>query len=349
MASRVVATAPGRVNLIGEHTDYNEGFVLPMVLPLETTVVIQRSEGEEVDVESRERGRASFRLGEERPTGDWIDYVSGATALLRSRGAPLGPVRIQIRSAVPLGSGLSSSASLLVALLRGFRSLFDMAIDDVGIAQLARAIENEFVGARVGIMDPLVVSVGAAATALFVDTRSLAYEHVLLPPGIRFVVLDSGVAHRLSGGGYNRRRDECEEAARLLGVASLRDVDADALLEDLPETLRRRVRHVVTENARVLAAREALLRDEPERLGALFSKSHASLRDDFEVSVPAVDRLVEIAEDSLHVLGARITGGGFGGAVVAAVRPGSEPSAVAIAERYERETGRRADVLFPRI
>ena len=347
MADRVVASAPGRVNLIGEHTDYNDGFVLPMTLPLETSVVIERGHGDVVEVESRERGQARFRLGEEEPTGEWIDYVAGATALLRARGLALGSMRIAIRSELPLGSGLSSSASLLVALLRGLRASFELSIDDVPIARLARAIENDFVGARVGIMDPLVVSVGTSGTALFVDTRSLAFEHVPLPRRVSFVVIDSGVAHRISAGGYNRRREECEEAARLLAVASLRDADPDAL-ERLPDVLRRRVRHVVAENARVLEAREALLRDDAERLGELFHQSHASLRDDFEVSIPEVDRLVVIAEEEPDVFGARITGGGFGGAIVAAVRPGSESTATTIAARYARETGQRADVLLPR-
>ena len=348
MDEPVVASAPGRVNLIGEHTDYNDGFVLPMTLPLYTRVAVERGDGDVVEIESHERGKASFRLGDERPLGGWIDYVAGATALLRARGTPLGAMRISVRSELPLGSGLSSSASLLVALLRAFRASFDLPLEGVPIAKLARAIENDFVGARVGIMDPLVVSVGAPGMALFVDTRSLEYEDIPLPAAVSFVVIDSGIAHRISGGGYNQRREECEEAARYLRVPSLRDVDPGMNLEQLPDVLRRRVRHVVSENARVREAREALLRGDPARLGVLFHQSHVSLRDDFEVSVPEVDRLVAIAEEEPDVFGARITGGGFGGSVVAAVRPGRESAATTIATRYERETGKRGEVLLPR-
>jgi galactokinase len=165
---------------------------------------------------------------------------------------------------------------------------------------------------------------------------------------VSFVVIDSGIAHRISGGGYNQRREQCEQAARTLGVSSLRDVDPGTDLESLPDVLRRRVRHVVSENARVREAREALLHGDAARLGVLFHESHVSLRDDYEVSVPEIDRLVAIAEEEPDVFGARITGGGFGGSVVAAVRPGRESAATAIATRYERETGQRGEVLLPR-
>jgi galactokinase len=335
------------VNLIGEHTDYNDGFVLPMGLPLRTTVSIERRSGSEVEVESAARGHATFRLGDERPSGEWIDYLAGTTLLLREQGNALAGMRVRIATEVPLGSGLSSSASLLVAFLRALRSAFHLSLDDLSVARLAQAVENRFVGARVGIMDPMAASLAAPGAALFIDTRSLAHERIALPDSIAIVVIDSGVAHRLSGGGYNQRRAECEEAARLLGVASLRDVPDDASLEGLPDVLRRRVRHVLTENARVLEAREAILAADAGRLGHLFALSHASLRDDYEVSVPEVDRLVELATAAPGIRGARITGGGFGGAIVAVAEPGHEGTVHEIAAQYERETQRHADVLLP--
>jgi galactokinase len=347
MAERVEESAPGRVNLIGEHTDYNEGFVLPMGLPLRTTVAIERRNSGDVEIESDARGHASYRLGEEQRTGEWVDYVAGTTWLLRERGTTLGPMRVRVTTEVPLGSGLSSSASLLVAFLRALRRAFELSLDDLTIARLAQEVENRFVGARVGIMDPMAVSLAAPGSALFIDTRSLTFERIAIPDTMAFVVIDSGVAHRLSGGGYNQRRAECEEAARLLGVASLRDVAADASLDAVPEVLRRRVRHVVSENARVLEAREAIQQADAPRLGQLFSLSHASLRDDYEVSVPEVDRLVELAEAEPEIHGARITGGGFGGAIVAVSRPESGDVGARIAARYERETQRHADVLLP--
>ncbi len=347
MVDRVEESAPGRVNLIGEHTDYNDGFVLPMGLPLRTTVQIERRDSGPVEVESDARGRGSFPLGKERPMGEWLDYLAGTTWLLRQRGATLGPMLVRVVTDVPLGSGLSSSASLLVAFLRALRRAFDLSLDDLEIAKLAQTVENEFVGARVGIMDPMAASLAAPGSALFIDTRTLSFERIEIPDAIAFVVIDSGVAHRLSGGAYNQRRAECEQAASLLGVASLRDVAIDASLEALPDVLRRRVRHVTTENARVLEAREALLQADPVRLGRLFSLSHASLRDDYEVSVPEVDWLVALASAEPEVFGARITGGGFGGAIVAVVRPESEDVGPRIAAHYERETHRRAAVLLP--
>ena len=349
MPEWIEESAPGRVNLIGEHTDYNEGFVLPMGLPLRTTVAIERRDAGEVEIESAARGHASYRLGDEKPSGEWVDYLAGTTWILRERGETLGPMRVRVTTEVPLGSGLSSSASLLVAFLRALRRAFDLTLDDLSIAQLAQGVENRFVGARVGIMDPMAVSLSAPGTALFIDTRTLASERIAIPDSMSFVVIDSGVTHRLGegGGGYNQRRTECEEAARLLGVSSLRDVAADATLDALPDVLRRRVRHVLTENERVLEARAAIERADAERLGELFSLSHASLRDDYEVSVPEVDRLVELAEDEPEIAGARITGGGFGGAIVAVARSRSRDVGAQIAARYEEETQRHADVLLP--
>jgi galactokinase len=242
---------------------------------------------------------------------------------------------------------LSSSAALDVALLRALREAFALDLDDVELARVARAAETDFVGAPVGIMDPMASSLADERSALFLDTRSLVFERVPLPSSVAIAVIDSGVAHDHATGGYAQRRAECEEATRRLG-RSLRDVESVDELAGLPEPLLRRARHVVTENARVLAAVDALRAGDVERLGPLLDASHASLRDDFEVSVPDVDRLVDLARADPDVLGARMTGGGFGGAIVALARAGAAESAAArVAAAYATPSGPRGRVLVP--
>ncbi|UJR84736.1 galactokinase [Sandaracinus amylolyticus] len=318
----VVASAPGRVNLIGEHTDYNDGFVLPTVIPQRTFVAIARRDDTRVRARSETLGAEDgYELGREARTGRWIDYVQGVTRALVRRGHVVRGFDAVITSEVPVGSGLSSSAALEVATMRALRDAFGLALDDLEIARLAQRGENELVGAPVGILDPLACSLGEDGVALFVDTRTLACERIAIPDTIELVVVDSGVAHDHAQGGYRERRAQCEEAARALGVRALRDVGEDDLAS-LRAPLDRRARHVVTENARVLRAVDALRRGDVHALGALFDASHASMRDDYEVSVPEVDRLVARAKAHPAVLGARLTGGGFGGAIVALARAG---------------------------
>ncbi|MDR5697300.1 MAG: galactokinase [Armatimonadota bacterium] len=314
-----VACAPARVNLLGEHTDYNEGFVLPVPLPLATCVEAGVAEGL-VEAYSVAFGERRARGVDAGPQGDWLDYPAGCVWALRREGFDVPGVRLRIDSTVPLGVGLSSSAALEVAVMRAVRQLYGLALDDLHLAQLAQRAEVEFVGVRCGIMDQMVASVGQAGTALLLDTRDLRYEHLPLLPGHRMVVIDSGVRRHLAEGKYNRRRVECERAARLLGVCALRDLTPDDLLraETLPDPLPRRVRHVVCENARVWAGAQALRQADAITFGRLMSESHRSLRDDFEVSTPELDRLVEAALRA-RALGARLTGAGFGGAVVAVV------------------------------
>lgn len=348
----VRADAPGRVNLIGEHTDYHDGFVMPCAVPQRTEAVLLVRDDRRVRAWSAQIDPSpiEFLIGEERQRGDWSDYVQGLTWVLGQMGLGFSGFDVRLRSTVPLGSGLSSSAALEIAVLRAMRTAFDLPLSDVELARAAQRAEVEFVGAPVGIMDQMACSLAGVREALFLDTRSLQYERIPLPASLELVVIDSGVAHQHAGGDYVTRRRESEEAARLLGVTRLRDAgtEAPAALAGLPPLLARRARHVITENARVLAARTALLDADHIRLGALFSASHASLRDDYEVSIPPVDRLVEIAEGHQGVFGARMTGGGFGGAVVLAVAAGGAGDIAAhVSASYARETGRRPAVLIP--
>jgi galactokinase len=250
-----------------------------------------------------------------------------------------------------MGAGLSSSAALEVALLRALREAFALELDDVTLAQIGRAAEVDFVGAPVGIMDQLVVSLaGGESSALFIDTRSLRTRSCALPPELELIVIDSGVTHAHGHGEYRTRRQQCSDAAEALGLSSLRDFGPAqrARLVELPDVLQRRVRHVVSENERVLATVEALESADHHLLGQMFARSHASLRDDFEASTPEIDRLVALGMASEAVIGARMTGGGFGGSVVMLARSGlGSRAAASIVEAYERGAGRRAQVLLP--
>lgn len=361
------ASAHGRVNLLGEHTDYNGGFVLPTLIPQRTAVALRpAAQGQRVRVFSAQLsppgGAASYELGQEARGGTFLDYVQGVTAALRDTDACAGRLRgfdLSITSTVPPGSGLSSSAALEIALLRALRQAFALPLSDLDLALLGQRAENELVGARVGIMDQLVCSLGERGAALFVDTRSLATQRVPLPSAVELLVIHSGVSHRLAPGGadpagrdYNTRRGECEQAAAALCVPQLRDAadlpDAAARVAALPSPLRERARHVIAENARVLAAVTALEAGDMATLGRLMDASHRSLRDDYDVSTPEVDALVAVAQADPAVLGARITGGGFGGSIVALCRPGAAAAAGArISDAYARDTSQTPRVLVP--
>ncbi len=350
-ATCVTGDAPGRVNLIGEHTDYNEGFVLPVATPQRTTVMLTRARGARALVHSlavqTDDATRTFLVGEERRTGSWIDYVQGVTVELRRRGHAIGGFEARIASALPLGAGLASSAALEIACVRALAAAYDLAIDPLEAARIGHGAETGFVGAPVGLMDQMAASFATTDTALFLDTRSLRFERVPLPPSVQLLVIDSGIPHAHARGEYRVRRAECEEAARRLGVSSLRDVDSDALARSaMPDPLARRARHVVGENARVVAARDALRFADAAGLGALMDASHQSLRDDFEASVPDIDRLAARLRAEPDVFGARLTGGGFGGAVVALVRAGRGATAgKRVAAAYAAETGRTPAVL----
>jgi len=356
----LAAEAPGRVNLIGEHTDYNGGYVLPLAIPQRTRAELARSDSNDGDTAGR-RVRAwsaqkphdtpaEYLLGEERPGRGWLDYVQGVTQALAGEGLTLGGFDLRIESSVPAGGGLSSSSALEVALLRALRGAFALDLDDVRLALVGKKAENGFVGAPVGIMDQMAASLAGTGEALFLDTRSLRYERVPLPAAAELAVVDSCIPHSHAAGEYRVRRAECERAAALLGVAQLRDAGPADLprIAELPPPLDRRARHVVTEDERVLAAVAAMRAGDLPRLGGILDAGHRSLRDDFEVSTPEVDLLVSLARAQPGVFGARMTGGGFGGAIVILAERGRAAEAAERAARaYHEKTGRAGRVLVP--
>ena len=312
-----VARAPGRVNLLGEHTDYQGGFVLPAAIPQQATVAIGRSGGSAHRLHSANLGRTlTVPLGQKG--ADFAPYLSGSIALSGVQGA----LDVWVSSEVPSG-GLSSSAALELATLRALRTLYTLPLDDVQLALLGQRVEHEYVGVMSGIMDQMASSLADTTHMLFLDTRSLERRKLPLPATpehgtAQILVIDSGVPRRLAESGYNERRAQVEEASRLLGVPELRDVTELAQLDVLPDLLHRRARHVVSENARVLEALSA----DAAHFGRLMNASHASLRDDYQVSHPRVDELVALLQLQPGVYGARMTGAGFGGALVALTRAG---------------------------
>jgi galactokinase len=351
-APEVMAAAHGRVNLIGEHTDYQQGFVLPMPIPQRTTVTVRRRSDYLVRASSTamQPGVVEYELGDEARGSGWLDYVQGVTYVLARTGrCSLNGFDLSIESGVPPGAGVSSSAALAVALLRALRSMCRLALGDLEIAQLAQKVETDFIGAPVGIMDQMSCSLGHPDEALFIDTRSLHYERMKWPAQAGVIVINSGIAHVHAGGEYAVRRRESFSAAALLGVRYLRDARVELLDRvPLPAPLDRRARHIITENERVLAAVEALRDRDPERLGELFNASHRSMKDDYETSTPEIDALVEIAQADPDIYGARLTGGGFGGSVVMVAHAGrARAAAERIVAAYTRTVGVPGSILVP--
>ena len=321
----IMARAPGRVNLIGEHVDYGDGFVLPMAIDAGTLVLAARG-GDGVEVVAVDYGDERDRVPLDRPMErradpGWANHVRGVVAALQARGVAVPPCRLAIGGDVPRGSGLSSSASLGVATAGALARLAAAELDRTALALVAQASEVEFVGTNCGIMDQLVVARAEAGGALLIDCRSLATEAIVLPGDWAVLVVESGVERRLADGAYNNRRCEVEAAAAHYGVPALRDLTEERLMAErggLDDTLFRRARHQVTENARTLAAAAAMRAGDIAAVGRLMAASHASLRDDFAVSLPAIDGLVLLLQGAIGAAGgARMTGGGFGGSVVA--------------------------------
>ena len=294
--------------------------------------------------------RVTFELGGEKPQHSWVDYVQGVTWAIQESSRKVAGFDLVVTSSVPIGKGLSSSASLEVAVARALKDAFHLELTDLEIAILCHRAETVFVGAPVGLMDQMVCSLGDRQHALFLDTATLAVEKIPLSRRAEIAVIDSGLSHAHASGEYRIRRCECDDASTRMKVRWLRDLSVDDLsrLSGLPPPLDRRARHVVTENARVLAAADALRRGDPVTLGALFLESHASMRDDFEISTPEIDRLVEIAAGDANVFGARMTGGGFGGAVIILCAEGFVRSVTdrTVAE-YRVATTCRATTLVP--
>ena len=314
------ADAPGRVNLLGEHTDYNDGFVLPVAIDQRTQVRMQYNGSNRFRLYSGQLSqRAEFSLNT-APAEHFACYVYGCLSLVSKMVDDLPGLDIEVQSDVPIGVGLSSSAALEVATLRCLRKLLGLQLDDVALAQLAQRAEIEYAQVRCGIMDQMASSLASVNSALLIDTLTLERRHVPLPSDCVVVVLDSGVARTLASSGYNERRAQCEAAAALLGLKSLRDVQDAAQLGKLPNLLHQRARHVLTENARVVAAAGPSI--SAAEFGRLMNASHASLRDDYQVSTPELDQLVALLQSHASVHGARLTGAGFGGACVALCRSG---------------------------
>ena len=343
--------APGRINLIGEHTDYNDGFVMPAAIGLSTQVAIAPRTDRKLVLRSEEvSGEFEFDVDHlpERRVGAWCDYVLGVALGLQRRGCEIKGANLLVRGEVPIGAGLSSSAALEVASALALLSLSGAALAMPEVAKLCREAENSFVGARVGIMDQFVSCMGKAGHAVLLDCRSLEFKLVPIPREIRLVICNTMVKHDLAVGSYNARREECEEAVRILArrspeIRALRDASVDLLAkygEDLPAVIRKRCSHVVHENQRVLDAVQALAAADLTRLGELMRESHRSLRDLYEVSCRELDLMVEAAEGLPGYCGGRMTGGGFGGCTINLMRAdNAQEFAAQISERYRRAAG----------
>ena len=341
-----MARAPGRVNLIGDHTDYNDGFVLPMAIDRAVWIALRPRNDRLVVLHSLDFDEtARFELGDaQRDGGGWIEYVRGIAWSLEADGHrhPRGWEGV-VGGDVPVGAGLSSSAALELAMARAFAGVSDLPWHPAAMALVAQRAENSWVGVNCGIMDQLISAAGRAGHALLIDCRSLETHPVPIPDSVAVVILDTATRRGLVDSAYNERRAQCEAAARLFGVPALRDVtvqEFDARALELDATMRRRARHVVTENARVLAAAAALAGGDVRSVGRLMDESHVSLRDDFEVSRPELDTMVELARAHAGCHGARMTGAGFGGCAVALVDAGVAPAfAQETAHRYAAATG----------
>ena len=351
-----VFRAPGRVNLIGEHTDYNEGFVMPGATAFEHRVAVACNGSQVLTVHSlQEQKSFSFSLddADPKPRHDWTDYVRGVQIQLTRSGYRFPGADFLIDGHVPMGAGLSSSAALEVASALALLHTCGRTMDAADLAKLCQRAENEFVGARCGIMDQFSSINGRSGHAIMLDCRSLQASYVPLPANVALVICNTMVRHSIAAGEYNQRRAECERCVEYFrsqreGIASLRDVTEHDLQQygsSLPDTLLRRARHVVTENARVVAAARAFESHDLNSVGKLMYQSHASLRDDYEVSCPELNVMVDLASAIPGTYGSRMTGGGFGGCTVTLVeRTAVDQFTAQVKSGYERATGIRPDI-----
>ncbi|MBP2858850.1 galactokinase [Dickeya oryzae] len=341
--------APGRVNLIGEHTDYNDGFVLPCAINYSTTISAAPRNDRQIRVIAvdYDNQQDSFSLDapiDHHPQWQWANYVRGVIKHLKTRSDAFGGADLVISGNVPQGAGLSSSASLEVAVGKAIQALYQLPLDNVALALNGQEAENQFVGCNCGIMDQMISAQGQRNHALLIDCRSLETRAVSMPDNVAVMIINSNVKRGLVDSEYNTRRQQCEAAARYFQVKALRDVseaDFAAKAAGLDTVVARRARHIITENARTLAAADALTRGDLRQMGELMAASHASMRDDFEITVPPIDTLVEIVKAVIgDEGGVRMTGGGFGGCIVALI-PQQQVTAVqnAVMREYPAKTG----------
>lgn len=348
-----VVHAPGRVNLIGEHTDYNEGFVFPAAINFGTWIAAGKRSGNSIVVTALDYDNQvnEFPLNDIQfdESQGWANYIRGVVKVLQADFPQIGGTELVVTGNVPQGAGLSSSASFEIAILKAFATLYALPLDGIKASLLGQKAENEFVGCSCGIMDQLVSAMGHAGHAMLLDCQSLSIEHAPLPDTHRIVIINSNVKRGLVDSEYNLRRQQCEQGATVMGVTSLRGASLDLLEEKkaaMPDVVYRRCLHVLTENLRTLAAKNALSRADIPAVSRAMADSHVSMRDNFEITVKPIDYLVEIIGEVLgETGGVRMTGGGFGGCVVALV-PSDKVDSVKITvnEKYQSATGYIADI-----
>ncbi len=346
--------APGRVNLIGEHTDYNDGFVLPCAIDYQTVVAASKRSDSRVRVVSSDYQNAvdEFDLNQSIEFVKdkmWANYIRGVVKCLLDKGYALGGMDLAVSGNVPQGAGLSSSAALEVVIGQTFKELYALDISQSDIALNGQKAENEFVGCNCGIMDQLISAKGVENHALLIDCRSLETQTVPMPENIAVVIINSNKKRGLVDSEYNTRRAQCEEAASIFGVKALRDVsleEFEARQDELSAVVAKRARHVITENARTVEAAQALTNGDMLRLGQLMAQSHTSMREDFEITVHEVDTLVEIVKGVIGDRGGvRMTGGGFGGCIVSLMPPELvDAVTTAVSQQYQAATGLKETV-----
>jgi len=341
-----IVRAPGRVNLIGEHTDYNEGFVLPMAINRAIYLAFRPREDRYVFVESIDFGDyVEFSLDEmvRGRHSQWAEYVKGMAWALEESGYALSGWEGVVAGDVPIGAGLSSSAAIEMATARAFSALGNVMWDAAELARLGQKTENQWIGVQSGIMDQMISAGAVAGNALLIDCRWLNVKPAPLPPGVSIVILDTTTRRELTHSGYNERRSQCEAAAQHFGVRALRDVTVSQFIAGsagLDAQVMKRARHVVSENARTLQSAAAMRAGDAAEVGKLMNDSHASMRDDFEITRPEIDAMVKIAQAQPGCYGARMTGGGFGGCCVALVAADQSAAfSAVVAEQYTKATG----------
>ena len=347
-----IVRAPGRVNLIGEHTDYNDGFVLPMAIDRAVWLALSPRADSQIRIRSLDlEVDSAFDLNSLIKSEGWVEYIKGVAYQLQNAGYELNGFDAVMTGDVPRGAGLSSSAAVELATTRAFAATSGFEWDASKMAKIAQMAENSWVGVNCGIMDQMASAASKKGNALFLDCRSLEYQHVPLPKGVVIVILDTSTRRGLVDSAYNERRNQCEEAAHWFGVKALRDVSVDEFErktkaeKTIDEIALRRARHVITENARVLEAVNIMKSGDVKRLGEIFNASHDSLRDDFEVTNEALNIMVECAREQESCHGARMTGAGFGGCAVALVKEeNAQEFENAVSLLYRQRSGSEANV-----